>query len=68
MVGKPKGPTPNSARHKPSRYEDEADDEPGAIASEGYTLPSAVAQRIRLSEMKPRERPPASPPNDEWIL
>ena len=50
------------------RYEDEADDEPGAIASEGYTLPSAVAQRIRLSEMKPRERPPASPPNDEWIL
>jgi Family of unknown function (DUF6481) len=40
----------------------------GAISPKPCALPAALDPQIRMSEMKPRERPSASPPNDGRLL
>ena len=40
----------------------------GAISPKPCALPAALDPQRRMSEMKPRERPSASPPNDGRLL
>ena len=40
----------------------------GAISPKPCALPAALDPQRRMSEMKPRERPSASPPNDGRVL